>query len=154
MEIFTRIRLLGKIAILTALMITVAGCNRSGSGADRLVGRWHYFGQTSDGKEVISSAVTYKDLPPTTWTLTEVDKATGSVTKSSGGTYTLVGDIYTENVDYGSNKGEHIIFNCKIENNKWFNEGKMADKIIVDSSTGKQSVWPGSKIGEIWVKDK
>ena len=139
-------------AFLAAIVIG-AGCSRGPGDAERLVGKWRYFGK-DDKTEDTSSTVTYKLLTPTSWTLTEVNKGDGKVIKTSGGAYKLEGNTYTETVEYGTNNGMRIGFNCKLEGDKWYHSGKLPDQITFNKETGKQETFPGFPVNEVWIREK
>jgi hypothetical protein len=58
--------------------------------------------------------------------------------QSSGGTYTLRGDTYTEKVEYGMSSDFDVVknaqhpFTCKIEGDTWQHIGKLSNGTTIE----------------------
>jgi hypothetical protein len=113
----------------------------------KLVGTWKmasakFGGQVSDLPE---KAVTYKHVTPAGFMWESHEKDTGKVFRAAGGTYTLKGDNYTETIEYGLGDDFEVIkksaptFKCKIDGDKWFHTGALAN---------------GQTIEEVWERVK
>ena len=113
----------------------------------RLIGTWKMasakFGdQESDLPE---KATTYKHVTPGGFIWESHEKDTGKMFRAAGGSYTLKSDSYTEKIEYGLGDDFETIkksspsFKCRIEGDKWFHTGELAN---------------GLKIEEVWERVK
>ncbi len=62
----------------------------------------------------------------------------GKVTRTAGGTYTLKGEDYVENPEYGLGadfetiKGKAQTFKCKVDGNKWHHDGQLSNGLTIE----------------------
>ena len=97
-----------------------------------------------------------KHLNKTHWTWAEYDYANNQLLGAGGGTYTLDGNIYTEDIKFyfppgSSELGQAIPFTVKMEDGLWRHAGyvKMME---FDSETGENNVADSSLIDEYWER--
>ena len=137
---------------LCALMVGLRADDASKEKAllSKLVGTWRMVSMKVNDTEndLPKSAVTYKHVTPTGFMWLSHEKDTGKVFRAAGGTYTLRGDAYTEKVEYGLGSDFDVIkkaqhaFTCKIEGDKWYHTGKLANGITIEE------VWERCKPAE------
>jgi hypothetical protein len=112
-----------------------------------LVGTWKMKSIKVNGEksDLPDQAVTYKHVTPGGFVWLSHAKDTGQVFRAAGGTWTLVGDAYTERIEYGMGgdfdgiKNASHAFTCRIEGDTWHHNGKLAD---------------GTTIDEVWTRVK
>ena len=105
-----------------------------------LIGTWKTTSMKVDGQNrtMPDAVVTYKHVTPDGFTWLSYRKDTGAVFRCAGGTWTLQGDVYTENVEYGFGPDYAVIknashpFTCKIEGDTWHHTGNLANGMKVD----------------------
>lgn len=84
-----------------------------------------------------------KHVTPTHFMWVWIDPSTSEVVMASGGTYSLTATTYTENPSFGlgrvfqNNRGRHNTLNWRIEGNKWYHTGRLAN---------------GTRIEEVWER--
>jgi hypothetical protein len=106
----------------------------------RLVGTWRMMSKKENGVQspLPATAVTYKHITPVGFMWLSHEKGTGKVFRAAGGTYTLHGDAYKEKVEYGFGEdfgtvkdAEHS-FTCRIEGDRWYHTGKLANGTTIE----------------------
>jgi hypothetical protein len=64
--------------------------------------------------------------------------ADGTITRAAGGAYTLKGNAYQETPEYGMSddfdvlKGKPQAFTCRIDANKWYNNGSLSNGTMIE----------------------
>jgi hypothetical protein len=62
----------------------------------------------------------------------------GKITRAAGGSYTLNGEEYQENPEYGMSsdfdliKGKVQKFKCKVEGSRWHHDGKLSNGLTIE----------------------
>lgn len=106
----------------------------------RLVGTWKMVSAKFGGQEsdLPKESTTYKHITPTQFVWVSVDPQTKQITRAAGGSYTLKGDSYEETPVYGLSPDFDTVrdkthtFKCKIEGNRWFHRGKLANGLTIE----------------------
>lgn len=130
--------------LMLALGGVIGGCQ---SPQNRLVGRWKYVGPGKDtelpkpAEGSKEATTTYKDITEKGWTLTEFTTVEKNIRKSQGGTYTLVGDTYTETVEFGPLHGNKFQFQCTLEGNKWIHKDLPSPTVQSKDQLGVDEIW-------------
>ena len=112
-----------------------------------LIGTWRMTSMKVNGEksDLPDSSVTYKHVTPAGFTWLSYHKEDGQIFRAAGGTYTLSGDDYTENIEYGMSSDFNVIknashpFKCRIEGDTWHHTGHLAN---------------GTTIDEVWTRVK
>ena len=105
-----------------------------------LIGTWKMTAMKVNGEDndLPDTSVTYKHVTPGGFTWLSYDKGTGKMFRAGGGTYTLVGDAYTETIVYGMGDDFDGIrnashpFTCRVEGDTWHHTGKLAGGTALD----------------------
>jgi hypothetical protein len=113
---------------------------------NKLLGTWKLVSAKYGGREYKypEGSMTLKHVTPTQFMWATYDKD-GRVTRTSGGGYTLKGEVYEEVPRYGLGsdfliiKGKAQAFRWKVEGNKWFHTGQLSNAQTVD---------------EVWERDE
>jgi len=106
---------------------------------NRLVGTWKMVSAKYDGKGVTfpEGSTRLKHITPTQFMWASYDKD-GKVDAALGGPYTLKGDKYEETPEYGIGdvlellKGKPQSFECKVEANKLYQNGKLSSGLTLE----------------------
>ena len=96
--------------------------------AKDLIGTWAFAGTPGDEKEPAAKGGRFKFITNKGWTITEADPDTGVVIFHHGGTFTLDGDKYNENIMYANESTKDMIgttlhFKIKVEGDTLTQEG-------------------------------
>ena len=88
--------------------------------AQALTGVWVHVGEPGNVHPVPRSGGTFKFRVDQHWTLTQADPASGTVKEHFGGTYRVVGNEYSETIDYSLDasdpeQGHTLKFTVKVE---------------------------------------
>jgi len=91
--------------------------------AQNLIGRWVLIGQPDQVTAMSKAGGRFKTITDKGWSVSQFDVASGAVTVSHGGTYTLDGDVYAETVTYASDttrnlKNETFKFTLKLKGDR------------------------------------
>ena len=132
---------------LSALTLRGESPARSADLKSALVGTWKMTSMKVNGEksDLPDVSVTYKHVTPAGFVWLSYAKDTGKVFRAAGGSYTLVGDAYTEKIEYGMSddfdtiKNASHAFTCRIEGDTWHHSGKLAN---------------GTAIDEVWTRVK
>lgn len=104
-----------------------------------LVGTWKLVSAKYGGKEhkFDEGTTTVKHVTPAQFMWASYDKD-GKVTRAAGGAYTLKDGKYEETPEYGMSgdfdaiKGKAHTFTCKLDGDKWYHEGKLANDLTIE----------------------
>jgi hypothetical protein len=96
--------------------------------AKGLIGTWALAGTPGDEKEPPAKGGRFKFITNKNWTITEADPDTGVVIFHHGGTFTLDGDKYNENIVYANESTKDMIgttlhFKIKVDGDTLTQEG-------------------------------
>ena len=105
-----------------------------------LVGTWKMKSMKVNGtaRDLPETAVTYKHVTPAGFTWLSYEKETGKVFRVAGGTYTLNGDAYAEQIEYGNGRDFDLVknaahaFKCRIDADTWHHTGRLASGTTID----------------------
>jgi Lipocalin-like domain len=105
---------------------------------DKLVGTWRLASAKYNAKEIKfrEGTTMIKHITPTHFMWVTYDQD-GNVSRTAGGTYTLKGDDYVENPEYGLGadfeiiKGKAQTFKCKVDGSKWHNDGELSNGLTI-----------------------
>lgn len=106
---------------------------------DRLVGTWKLVSARYGGNEFkfADGVTTVKHITPTQFMWASYDPD-GKVTRAAGGSYTLKGGVYEETPEYGISsdfdliRGKAQTFQCKVEGNRWYHDGKLSSGLTIE----------------------
>jgi len=106
---------------------------------NKLIGTWKLVSAKYNGQEskLPETSTTLKHITPTQMMWLTYDSE-GKVTRGAGGSYTLKGDDFTDTPEYGVGpdfgivKGQTHTFKCKVEGNKWYHTGKLANGLEIE----------------------
>ena len=112
-----------------------------------LVGTWRLVSMKIRGEEsrLPEISVTYKHITPCAFMWVSYEPVTGRIFRAAGGTYTILGNNYTEKIEYGVGGDYEIIkstqpsFTAKVDGDRWYHDGILAN---------------GTTIEEIWERLK
>jgi hypothetical protein len=109
-----------------------------GKAADKLVGTWTLTSAKWGGEAVPLPAdtPTLKHITPTHYTWMTYGKD-GVITRAAGGTYTLTGDEFTQQCEYGVSEDFTIVkgknsYKCRVEGDKWHHAGKLPNGLTIE----------------------
>ncbi len=123
-----------------------------------LTGTWELVSYMEPGQQTWSDYPDFvgyiKHITPTHFVFVKYNAEGDEVTFEGGGTYSLNGSNYTENIRFmhptGSQQvGTSLPFSMKIEDGNWLHEGYIK-KIETDPETGNTMVLDSTRIREIW----
>jgi hypothetical protein len=125
-----------------------------------LLGSWQLIsflpdeGDSSKWQQYPSTILYQKHITPTHFTWFKFDTAKDQLLGIGGGTYTIVDDVYTENIDFflpvgSSELGQSIPFDVEFEGDTWHHVG-YARNMMIDEETGVPVKTDSSKIDERW----
>jgi hypothetical protein len=105
----------------------------------KLVGTWRLVSAKYDGQEFKfpEGTTMIKHITPTQFMWVTYD-ADGKITRAAGGSYTLKGEEYVENPEYGLGqdfdiiKGKAQSFRCKVDGSKWQHDGKLSNGLTIE----------------------
>jgi len=124
-------------AVAIAVML-IAASQSVAEESNKLIGTWKLISAKYAGREsnLPDTLTTLKHVTPVQMIWLSYDKD-GKMTRASGGRYTLQGDEYTDTPEYGIGdfsvvKGQTHVFKCKIEGNKWYHDGKLANGLTIE----------------------
>jgi hypothetical protein len=132
---------------LTFLVATLANADEPKADAksnNKLVGTWKLMSAVYGGREstLTKTATTLKHITPTHYMWLSHD-SNGIVTRGAGGSFTLKGDEFVQQGQYGVGaeftlvKGQNA-FKCKVDGNKWHHAGKLANGLIIEEVWERQ----------------
>jgi hypothetical protein len=106
---------------------------------NKLVGTWKLVSAKYGGEErtLPEGATMLKHITPTQFMWVSYDKD-GTAYRAAGGPYTLKDNQYEEMPEYGFSpdfeiiKGKTHSFKAKIEGNKWYHDGKLANGLTIE----------------------
>jgi len=138
------------------------GSAKGGSEDFSLVGTWRlskYIDHPNGGTEWESypeSVIYQKYITPDHFTWISYETDNNNLVGMGGGTYDLVGQVYTEKIKFflppGSNElGQSIPFKAEFKDGKWYHTG-YAKVMEFDAEKAENVIVDSSKIEEIWVK--
>jgi hypothetical protein len=132
------------LALIIALAVTAAiGWSAEPKGDaksdNKLVGTWKLTTAKYGGQEFkFPEGVTMiKHVTPTQFMWAAYDKD-GKVTRAAGGDYTLKGEVYEENPEYGISsdfdeiKGKAQTFKWKVQGNTWYHNGTLSSGLTIE----------------------
>jgi len=129
---------------------------------DELLGTWRLVKtieighEDSTGRKNSDEKFYIKHITPTNFTWAEYDKNLDQLVGTGGGTYTLEGNTYTEDIKFyyppgSSERGQAIPFTATKENGLWRHTGYV--KLYeFDPETGENMVVDSAIIDEMWEK--
>lgn len=111
---------------------------KGGEKADKLVGTWKLVSAKFGGEAVPLSVdtPTLKHITPTHYTWLTYRKD-GEVYRAAGGTYSLRGDEFVQQCEYGVGqdfakvKGKNA-YKCRVEGDKWHHTGKLPSGLTIE----------------------
>jgi hypothetical protein len=111
-----------------------------------LMGTWRLESALFGGKPFSppEGSTTLKHITPThfTWVTYGAD---GTIARTAGGTYTVVGDTYQENPDYGIGPDFAVVksraqkFTCKVDGDKWYHTGALSNGLTIEEVWQRQT---------------
>lgn len=126
-----------------------------------LKGKWRLLKVMSEPdtafREVDQDSVGYyKVLTDKTFIWYIYDKKTRLVTQTAGGSYTYIGESYTEEVEFGYPSGtglagSNIPFKCERNGDKWHHSGYVGVREY-DEEVGDYVVLQENRLEEVWLK--
>jgi hypothetical protein len=134
------------IAVLT--ISAVSGASEIKKKSVSISGTWqlesYKYGPTqSSFIDIQKNRIRLKVINETNFIWVDYDPQTGQVTKSAGGSYTVVGNTYTESLDFGLEMDPYIkqnhVYTVQVEGDMFFLSGQLT---------------PDYKIEEIWKRVK
>ena len=124
-------------------------------------GTWELAAYKEQGDSVYSEYPEFtrviRHITPTHYLWVYYNKEGDEVLMQGGGTYSLVGNTFTETVDHAYSTADLIElgvtfpFNCKLEGNKWYHAGNIK-VALKDPETGQRTETVTFKIDEIWKR--
>jgi hypothetical protein len=129
---------------------------------DEVEGSWqlvsyidHARGDTS-WSQYPDNIIYQKHITPTHFTWLSYDKETDRTTGTGGGTYTHIGELYVEDINFfyppGSDiLGQSIPFTVRMKDGKWYHTG-YSKNMEFDAETGEMIIVDSTKIEEIWER--
>jgi hypothetical protein len=107
--------------------------------AHKLVGTWKLVSAKYGGSqfEFPEGTTMLKHVTPSQFMWATYDKD-GKVSRAAGGPCTVKGETYEETPEYGISddfeaiKGKTHTFTWKVEGNKWYHDGKLADGLTIE----------------------
>ena len=142
----------GTVALIVAVVpLVLAGRLQaqqgSSSSSDSHLGTWQLvsfkYGSQAGFRDFPENQRRIKLITETHFTWVQFDATTKKVVASAGGTYSLIGDSYTESIDFGLGMdayfGAKHAFTIRVEGDKFFLSGSLAD---------------GLKTEEVWQRLK
>jgi hypothetical protein len=134
-------RCLATIVALSALLCSAIADEPKGKIApeNKLVGTWRLLTAKHGGRDfkLPEGTTMVKHVTPThfMWAMYGKD---GMVTRSIGGAYTIKGETYEEMAEYGISsdfdllKGNAQTFTWKVDENKWYHNGKLSNGLTIE----------------------
>lgn len=129
------LRLTCAVAFAVLMMVTSQSLAED---SNKLIGTWKLISAKYGGQEsnLPKAATTLKHITPVQMIWLSYD-SDGKMTRAGGGRYTLQGDEYTDTPEYGIGdfsvvKGQTHVFKCKIDGNKWYHDGKLANGLTIE----------------------
>jgi hypothetical protein len=127
------------LTLTIAAARTTAADKEEAKAENKLVGTWRVVSAKHDGKEaeLPAGSMHLKHVTPTHFMWAWYYEG-GKVTAALGGTYTLKGDEYVEIPEYGVGafldalKGKPQVFQCKVEGNRWYHNGKLSGGTTIE----------------------
>ncbi len=125
-----------------------------------LVGSWELVSYMNQNESLWSDYPDFvgyiKHITPTHFVWVKYNADGDEVMSEGGGTYSLEGNTYTENIEFmypsGSKQvGTSLPFTVEMKDGKWYHTGYVK-KIETDPATGKSTVTDSTLIREIWKK--
>jgi len=107
--------------------------------ANDLVGMWILVGEADKKISPKQGNIRMKFFSKKNWSVTQINPETGDVVYHHGGTYSLVGDDYTETVEYANKNTKNLVSQT----------GKFKVKIVGDRLT---LIGIGNPFTEIWKR--
>ena len=157
-----------KYASLLALVVLIVGFKVSGPegrqvivATNQLQGTWELVSEKhGDGASMNAPQYGHfkkKMIAGKHYSWAEYNKE-GTLLSMGGGTYTLVGNTYTENIEYFYPSGSGLLgatipFECKVEEDSWHHAGFIQVREI-DGETGEYVVTETEKLSEVWKRIK
>jgi hypothetical protein len=143
------------VSLIVGMLVLAYGARgvedpvKGNGGAGKHIGTWRLVSAKYNGVEsdLPRSGVTLKHITPGNFVWLTYDSETKKITRAAGGTYTLTGDKYEEQPQYGLSgdfdtvRDNRHAFTMKIDGDTWHHDGALAG---------------GLKIEEVWerVKEK
>lgn len=125
-----------------ALTAAVARADEPQAGAkleEKLLGTWKLISARYGGREAkFPEGVTMLKHVTSTQFMWATYDGEGKLTRAAGGGYMLTGGVYEETPEYGISrdfdliKGKTHTFQCKIEGNRWYNDGKLSSGLTIE----------------------
>ena len=106
-----------------------------------LIGTWVLVGTPGQVGEVPAVGGRFKFITSRHWTITQADPETGVTIFHHGGTYTLVGDEYSEKIEYANESTKELI------------KQTLKFKLSIDGDTLTQ-IGVGNDFNEVWKRAK
>ncbi len=138
------------VLLVTAIVLSVGAGYQQPNGkagtaklAKELIGTWILVGTPDKVGEPPESGGRLKFFTGRHWLITQADPKTGKVVYHHGGTYTLDGDTYTENIEYANESTAQLIktsFKFKIKV-----EGDTYTQIGIGDDNPYNEVWKRAK---------
>ena len=126
------------VCALAMVLSMIATSQTWAEEANKLVGTWKLISAKYGGREnkLPETLTTLKHITPVQMIWLSYDKD-GKMTRAGGGRYTFQGDEYTDTPEYGIGdfsvvKGQTHVFKCKIDGNKWYHDGKLANGLTIE----------------------
>jgi hypothetical protein len=134
------------LALVTVCGLVIAAAREPDSG-NRLVGTWRMvsfkYGDAAQSSPAPADTVHLKHVTPTHFTVVSYDARTRQVTRVGGGSYSLQGRSYKEQVEYAlSDSFNNLLrkeqsFTWELKDDRWIHSGSLSS---------------GLKIEEVWER--